>query len=97
LGGKYRLNWHGYPVHISADFSRFISGPNGSPWENQDQIVLGMAGFVTPSVKMFGELIRTEGYAPLNFISGGNLPAGQTHSDSDASSNIIMVGTNVVF
>lgn len=97
IGGKYRMMMNDLPVDFSADFSRFEAGPGGSPWEKQDQFVLGGAVFPVPSVKLFGELIRTEGYAPLNFISGGNLPAGQSHSNRDATSNILMLGTNIVF
>ena len=97
LGGRYTTDIDGYRVDWSLDFSRFVAGPSGSPWEKQDQIVLGVAGYITPSVKLFGELIRTEGYAPLNFISGGNLGAGVTHSDDKATSNILMLGANVAF
>jgi hypothetical protein len=55
---------------------------------------------VTRSAKLFGEYIRTDGYAPLNFISGGggpNVSAGDTHSDNDARSNVVVVGVNVAF
>lgn len=97
LGGKYRLSSTEWPVDLSMDFSRFEAGSGGSPWESQDQIVLGGALFPLPSVKIFAELIRTEGYAPLNFISGGNLASGQTHSDIDANSNILILGTNLSF
>lgn len=97
LGGKYRTSWFETDVDISLDFSRFVAGPDGAPWEKQDQIVLGLAGFITPSTKVFGEIIRTEGYAPLNFISGGNVGVGQTHSDRDAFSNILLFGANVAF
>lgn len=97
LGGKVRTELAGIDVDWSADFSRFEAGPDGAPWEVQDQWVLGVAGFLTPSAKIFGELIQTEGYVPLNFVSGGNLGPGVTHSDSDARSTIIMFGTNVAF
>ena len=47
---------------------------------------------------------RFNGYAPLNFISGGSvrdesgvvLP-DRTHSDSSARTDIILVGVNVAF
>ncbi|MBN7795031.1 hypothetical protein [Parahaliea mediterranea] len=97
VGGRISSEFNGYRVDWSADFSRFESGPGGSPWERQDQWVLGVAGFLTPSTKLFAELIRTEGYVPLNFISGGNVPDGQTHSDADADSNILMLGINAAF
>lgn len=53
----------------------------------------------------FGALaIRVDGYAPLNFISGGSVrdEAGsvipdRTHSDRTAHSDILMFGVNVGF
>ncbi|MDE0410465.1 MAG: hypothetical protein OXN81_21680, partial [Alphaproteobacteria bacterium] len=68
-----------------------------------DQIVLGLAWFVEPSVKLFAEVVRTAGYAPLNFISGGSVRNGQgvdntrTHSDRSARANVLLVGANVAF
>ena len=97
VGGQYRTAYAGYPVDLSLDFSRFVSGPEGSPWERQDQLVLGIAGYPMPSLKVFGEVIRTEGYAPLNFISGGNMAPGETHSEMGSRSNILMLGTNLAF
>lgn len=97
IGGKYRSQLFGNPMDYSFEFSRFDSGPSGSPWERQDQYVLGFANFVMPSVKLFGEYIHTDGYVPLNFISGGNLGNGVTHSESGASSDIVMLGANVAF
>lgn len=98
VGGKYRTSVFSKPLDLSADFSRFVSGPSGAPWEKQDQIVLGIATFLSPSVKLFGEYIHTDGYAPLNFISGGNLAdPGATHSDRNAKSDILMFGANVAF
>jgi len=98
IGGKYRASAFNKPLDLSADFSRFVAGPSGAPWEKQDQIVLGVASFLSPSVKLFGEYVHTDGYAPLNFISGGNLDdPGATHSDSNAKSDIILFGANVAF
>ena len=108
LGAKYRLERGGGPLDLSVEFSRFTAGPGGAPWEKQDQIVLGVAWFVEPSVKLFAEIVRTAGYAPLNFISGGSMMAmdtdgmrkvdnTRTHSDRSARSNILLVGANVAF
>jgi len=83
--------------NVSAEFSRFVAGPNGAPWEKQDQYVLGITSFLVPSAKIFAEYIRTEGYAPLNFISGGNLGDGITHSSNIAHSDIVVAGLNVAF
>ncbi len=83
--------------NISAEFSRFVAGPEGAPWEHQDQLVLGLTSFIVPNAKLFAEYIRTQGYAPLNFISGGNLGDGVTHSSSSAHSDIFLVGFNAAF
>ncbi|GAB1255576.1 hypothetical protein NBRC116494_00780 [Aurantivibrio plasticivorans] len=97
LGTRYTTALGGKKSQFSLEFSRFVAGPDGAEWEKQDQWVLGFASFVTPSAKLFVEAIRTEGYAPLNFISGGNLGPGATHSVADAHSNILMIGANVAY
>lgn len=97
IGGRYAANLFGKPGYVSLDFSRFEAGPSGAPWEKQDQIVFGLSSFLTPSVKLFGEYIHTNGFAPLNFISGGNLDDGETHSDSNAKSDILLFGVNAAF
>ena len=105
IGAKYRYDTATRgPVDFSAEFSRFIAGPDRAPWERQDQFVVGAAWFPRPSVKLFAEYIRTEGYVPLNFISGGSIrnDAGdivpdRTHSDRSAHSNVLMFGANLAF
>lgn len=97
VGGKYNTILFGVPTDYSLEFSRFVAGPSGAPWERQDQWVLGMASFLTPSAKVFGEFIHTRGYAPLNYLSGGNLGDGVTHSDRDAYSDIFLIGANIAF
>lgn len=97
VGGRYNLDMFGKPSFLSAEFSRFIAGPDGAPWEKQDQFVLGIASFLTPSVKLFGEYVHTDGYAPLNFISGGNMGDGETHSNADAKSDGVIFGVNAAF
>ncbi|MCB1737911.1 MAG: hypothetical protein KDI42_07285 [Gammaproteobacteria bacterium] len=97
IGGKYRTSWFNKPTDLSVEFSRFIAGPNGAPWEKQDQLVFGAATFVTPSAKLFGEFIHTAGFAPLNNISGDGVTPGVTISDSGARSNILLIGANVAF
>ncbi|MGE0044016.1 MAG: hypothetical protein AB7H88_13435 [Vicinamibacterales bacterium] len=97
LGGKYRASVAGRPVDLSLDFSRFLAGPEGAPWHRQDQLVAGIAPRLGPGTKFFAEFIHVAGYAPLNFISGGNLGIGETHSDNGASSNLVVFGVNVAF
>ena len=104
IGARYRYDTGVGPVDVSAEFSRFIAGPDGAPWENQDQFVLGAAWFVRPGAKLFAEYIRVDGFAPLNFISGGSVrdDMGEvipdaTISDSSARSDVVMVGVNVAF
>ena len=104
VGVRRRFGTGRGPVDVSAEFSRFDAGPDGAPWEQQDQIVLGGAWFARPGAKLFAEYIRVNGYAPLNFISGGSvrnedgeIMHHRTHSDRSARSDIIMVGVNVAF
>ena len=105
IGTRYRQDTEGHGhVDFSAEFSRFVAGPDGAPWERQDQFVAGTAWFARPSVKLFAEYIRTEGYVPLNFISGGSIRNergdivhDRTHSDQSAHSDVIMFGANLAF
>ena len=104
IGARYRYDTGVGPLDISAEFSRFIAGPDGAPWENQDQLVLGAAWFVRPGAKLFAEYIRVDGFVPLNFISGGSVRDDMgavipdaTISDSAARSDVIMVGVTVAF
>ena len=104
LGVRYRYHSGRGPVDFSAEFSRFVAGPDGAPWEHQDQLVLGAARFLRPNVKLFGEYIRIDGFAPLNFISGGSVKdetgavmPDRTHSDRTTRSDIFMFGVNVAF
>lgn len=93
-GLKYRFNNSG-PIKfaLSGEFSNFVAGPDGSPWERQTQIILGLAGQVEGNSKLFVEVFRTMGYAPLNFVSGGNFDdLGVSWSDSSARSTGIVVG-----
>ena len=97
LGGKYGTLINNKRTDLSLEFSSFISGADGSPWERQNQWVLGGAYFLTDSVKLFGEGILTQGYTPLNFISGGNMLPGTTHSDQDVRNTGVVAGINVAF
>lgn len=104
VGAKYRIDLDNGPLDISAEFSRFVAGPSGAPWEDQDQTVLGAAWFVSPGVKLFAEYVRVAGFAPLNFISGGsirdeagNVMHDHTISDASARSDVFLVGANAAF
>jgi len=104
IGGKYRHGTGAGPVDLSAEFSRLVAGPDGAPWERQDQFVLGAAWFPWPNAKLFAEYIHVEGYTPLNFLSGGSVRddrgevvPDQTDSDSSARSDVFMMGVNVAF
>ena len=98
LGGRYWFDvTRTEDFALSFEFSRFISGDDGAPWEKQDQWVLGGSYFLSPSVNLFGELIRTEGWVPLNFLSGGNLPTGESWSESDANTNVLVLGVQASF
>ena len=104
IGARYPLDSESGPVDLSAEFSRFVAGPDGAPWERQDQFVAGAAWFVRPGVKLFAEYIRVNGFTPLNFLSGGsvtdadgNVIPDRTVSDASARSNVFLVGVNAAF
>ena len=104
IGARYRHGTGAGPVDLSAEFSRLVAGPDGAPWERQDQFVLGAAWFARPNAKLFAEYVHVEGYTPLNFLSGGSVRDDQgevvpdrTHSDSSARSDVIVLGVNVAF
>ena len=104
IGARYRLDVDPGAVDLSAEFSRFTAGPEGAPWERQDQFVVGAAWLVRPSVKLFAEFIRVDGFAPLNFISGGsirdedgNVMPDRTISDASTRSNVFLVGATAAF
>jgi len=99
FGARRNFYLMNIPSFVSAEFSRFDAGPDGAPWENQDQWVLGFGSFLTPSVKLFGEYVHVKGFAPLNFLSGGTpgLPVGTTISEHGADSDIIILGVNAAF
>ncbi len=92
---------------ISADFSNFKSGPSNSPWERQNQLVIGLEFIIKHNIRFFAEYIHTQGFAPLNLLSGNTpdfkkdstterVPA-TTISDRDARSNVFLVGGKVSF
>lgn len=102
IGAKYHFNPDSKIAYtLSGEFSNFKAGPDGAPWERQTQMVLGFAGLINNSSKLFLEVFRTEGYAPLNFISGSNdfepFPPGTTHSDSGANSLGFVLGAQLSF
>lgn len=98
LGARYWMTHRNADdLALSFEFSRYNSGDEGSPWERQDQWVLGASYFVTPSVNLFGEVIHANGWVPLNFLSGGNLPGGAAWSEFDATTNAIVVGAQAAF
>ena len=82
---------------LSAEFSKFIAGADGAPWEAQSQIVFGSSWFPVANVNLFAEAVRADGFVPLNFLSGGNFPDGSTWSDQGARSHIILTGAQIAF
>ncbi len=99
VGLKYRTNAFDKPLHLSADFSTLIAGPNGSPWQHQDQWVAGIASFPSPNVKLFSEVIFVDGYLPLQFLTGGTPgeDPGDTESSTDKRSKVLMTGITLAF
>lgn len=102
FGAKYTFKADAkVPLSISGEFSNFKAGPEGAPWERQNQIVAGFSALIKRSSKLFVELFRTDGYVPLNWISGSSafapFPPGTTHSVRNAFSNGIVVGGQITF
>jgi len=102
VGAKYIIKGGDVVRHsVSGEFSNFIAGPDGAPWERQNQIVIGYSAFINQSSKLFFEFFRTDGYVPLNWISGSNpfapFPPGETHSVRDAFSHGIIIGGQITF
>ncbi len=101
-GVKYEFN-PGAKVSyvISGEFSNFRSGPKNSPWERQNQVLAGFSALIKGSAKLFVEVFRTDGYDPLNNISGSAtnnpLPAGVSPSVRDAFSHGIVAGGMISF
>ena len=98
VGGRYWFDVRrAEDLAVSFEFSRFVSGEEGAPWERQNQWVLGGSYFVTDSVNLFGEIIHVQGWVPLNFLSGGNQPNGASWSEFDAETNVINLGVQAAF
>lgn len=97
-GVKVNLNPQGQTKFaLTAEYSDFRTGPEGSPWERQNQKILGFETKVVESSILFLEVFSTEGYVPLNFMTGGNMPSpGETHSERDAFSNGLVLGARIV-
>lgn len=99
-GIKYNINQNGLIKYsLSAEFSNFIAGPKGAPWERQNQTIIGLAGKIHESSLLFLEYFNVRGYAPLNFISGSKpnqpFPEGVTHSNRDGHSFGFVLGTRL--
>lgn len=82
---------------VSGEFSRYIAGPPGSPWQKQDQWTGGLQYKLAPSVDIFSEYIHVDGFIPFNFVSGGNQPNGATWSDTMSNSEVVVFGVNAAF
>jgi hypothetical protein len=100
VGGRYDLFKTAQMAYsLSAEFSNFRAGPDGSPWERQNQWILGFSGLYKKSSKFFVELFHTQGFVPLNFISGSAdnapFPPGTTHSTQEANSIGIVAGVQL--
>ncbi len=97
LGLQYDLASKGkFQYTLSGEFSNFRAGPDEAPWERQNQMVLGLSAIYNASSKIFVEVFRTEGFTPLNFISGSlpfqPFPPGETHSENQVFSHGLVVG-----
>lgn len=94
VGSRYALR---DDLDASFEFSTFIAGPNDAPWERQNQWVAGLSYDLVDHVNLFGEVTHVDGFAPLNFLTGGNFPDGTTWSDRDATTDLILLGIQAAF
>ena len=101
VGGKYSLSvpMLSNDIALSAEFSRFRAGDDGSPWEKQDQLVFGSSYYISPNVNLFGEAILVDGWVPLNFLSGGNPGGlvGESWSSQSSENTILNFGIQAGF
>ena len=97
VGGRYLLPVLPNGSNLSAEYSKFVAGPEGSPWQRQDQLVIGLSHRLAPSVDLGFEYIRINGFAPLNFVSGGNFADGSTWSDNSAKSGVLLMALQAAF
>jgi hypothetical protein len=86
-------------IAFSGEVSRFEAGASGSPWEKQDQVVLGASYFVTPSVNLFAEAVVVDGWVPLNFLSGGNPGSnvGSSWASQSSKTEVLTFGIQAAF
>jgi hypothetical protein len=86
-------------MDFSIEFSRFKAGASSSPWEKQDQYVLGASYYPTPSINLFAKAIRVEGWVPLNFLSGGDPGSvlGTSWSSQSSTTNVFTIGVQAGF
>ena len=100
LGGRFDANFGlPKPVSLSAEFSRYEAGASGSPWEKQDQSVIGASYFFSSNVNLFAEVIHVDGWVPFNFLSGGN-PGGlvaESWSSQTSNTDVITFGLQTAF
>ena len=97
VGAKYSFNLKGdIQYSVSGEFSNLVAGADGSPWERQNQTVFGASALIKESSKIFVEYFFTDGYVPLNFISGSlpnqPYPAGYTPCEQGVHTYGIVVG-----
>ena len=92
IGGSYLFNKaiKDTDFTLSMEYSEFKAGPKDAPWHKQSQLVTGLSAMVKPNIKLFAEVIRTQGYVPLNLMSGDE--TGVTASDKKAKSDIFLIG-----
>ena len=94
-------------VDLSIEFSEYVAGDTGAPWEKQDQLVLGASYMPSSNVKYFAEIVQAVGWVPLNFLSGGHMDPNnaqpdmpflhESWSEPDAKTSLIAFGVQAAF
>lgn len=98
FGAKYAVYKNDdWKMTASFEFSEFLAGAAGSPWEKQRQAVVGFAALYKNCCKLFAEYVHTKGYAPLNNISGNPDNGDESPADADTINNIVVLGAQLSF
>jgi len=108
VGGSYSYDFGlEKDVDLSIEFSEYIAGDTGAPWEKQDQLVLGASYMPNSNVKYFVEIVEANGWVPLNFLSGGHMDPNnenpfvptlhESWSEADSKTSLIAFGVQAAF
>ena len=65
-------------MRVSLSYSKGFQGPTGSPWEFNEQTVLGYENKHSAQLSFFSELIFTQGFVPFQPVGGQFIMNGKS-------------------